>query len=100
MVIGHVAPEGYEGRADCARESDSITIDANKRLIQLNVPGEVTCLWKAPKPRYSTGVFAKYTKLISTASRGAITHCKTGDASSSGREASLSPSDEEPRSPS
>jgi dihydroxy-acid dehydratase len=40
IVVGHVKPEAYEGGADCARESDSITIDANKRLIQLNVPAK------------------------------------------------------------
>ena len=59
------------------KEGDSITIDAKKRLIQLNVPvKELTRRrrrWKAPKPRYSTGVLAKYIKLVSTASRGAIT---------------------------
>ena len=55
----------------------SITIDAKKRLIQLNVPAKELArrkkLWKAPKPRYTTGVLAKYMKLVSTASRGAIT---------------------------
>ncbi len=58
-------------------EGDSITIDATKHLIQLNVPDEELArrkrLWKAPKPRYTTGVLAKYIKLVSTASRGAIT---------------------------
>jgi dihydroxy-acid dehydratase len=78
MVVGHVAPEAYEGGLIAlVREGDSITIDAKKRLIQLNVAAKELSrrrrLWKAPKPRYTTGVLAKYIKLVSTASRGAIT---------------------------
>jgi len=78
MVVGHVAPEAYEGGLIAlVNEGDSITIDAKKRLIQLNVPAKELArrkkLWKAPKPRYTTGVLAKYMKLVSTASRGAIT---------------------------
>ena len=78
MVVGHVAPEAYEGGLIAlVREGDSITIDAKKRLIQLNVPAKELArrkrLWKAPKPRHTTGVLGKYIKLVSTASRGAIT---------------------------
>jgi dihydroxy-acid dehydratase len=78
MVVGHVAPEAYEGGLIVlVKEGDSITIDAKKRLIQLNVPVKEIAkrrrLWKAPKPRYTYGVLAKYIKLVSTASRGAIT---------------------------
>jgi dihydroxy-acid dehydratase len=78
MVVGHVAPEAYEGGVIAlVKEGDSITIDAQKRLIQLNVPAKELVrrkkLWKAPKPRYATGVLAKYIKLVSTASRGATT---------------------------
>src|SRR6266852_4135933 len=78
MVVGHVAPEAYEGGLIAlVKEGDSITIGAKKRLIQLNVPAKELArrkkLWKAPKPRYTIGVLAKYTKLVSTASRGAIT---------------------------
>jgi dihydroxy-acid dehydratase len=78
MVVGHVAPEAFEGGVIAlVREGDSITIDAKKRLIQLNVPAKELAkrrrMWKAPKPRYTTGVLAKYIKLVSTASRGAIT---------------------------
>ena len=78
MVVGHVAPEAYEGGLIAlVEEGDSITIDAKERLIQLNVPAEELArrkkLWKAPKPRYTKGVLAKYIKLVSTASRGAIT---------------------------
>jgi dihydroxy-acid dehydratase len=78
MVVGHVAPEAYEGGVIAlVQEGDSITIDAKKRLIQLNVPAKELArrrkAWKAPKPRYTTGVLAKYIRLVSTASRGAIT---------------------------
>ena len=78
MVVGHVAPEAYEGGVIAlVKEGDSITIDAKKRLIRLNVPAKELArrrkAWKAPKPRYTAGVLAKYTKLVSTASRGAIT---------------------------
>jgi dihydroxy-acid dehydratase len=78
MVVGHVAPEAYVGGTIAlVKEGDSITIDAKKHLIQLNVPAkEITARrkkWKAPKPRYTKGLLAKYTKLVSTASKGAIT---------------------------
>ena len=78
MVVGHVAPEAYEGGTIAlVEEGDSITIDAEKRLIQLDVPAKELARrrrrWKAPEPRYTTGVLAKYIRLVSTASRGAIT---------------------------
>jgi dihydroxy-acid dehydratase len=78
MVAGHVAPEAYDGGLIAlVNEGDEITIDAKKRLIQLNVPEREIArrrkLWTAPKPRYTTGVLAKYMRLVSTASRGAIT---------------------------
>jgi dihydroxy-acid dehydratase len=78
MVVGHVAPEAYEGGLIAlVKEGDSITIDAKKHLLQLNVPAKEIARrrksWKPPKPRYTTGVLAKYVKAVSTASRGAIT---------------------------
>jgi dihydroxy-acid dehydratase len=78
MVVGHVAPEAYEGGVIAlVKEGDSITIDAKKRLIQLNVPAREIArrrkAWKRPKPRYTKGVLAKYMKLVSSASRGAVT---------------------------
>ncbi|MFN2645907.1 MAG: dihydroxy-acid dehydratase [Burkholderiales bacterium] len=78
MVVGHVAPEAYMGgNIALVKEGDSITIDAKKRLIQLNVSARELAArrkkWKAPKPRYTRGLLAKYMKLVSTASRGAIT---------------------------
>ncbi len=78
MVVGHVAPEAYVGGTIAlVKEGDSITIDAKKRLIQLNVSAKELAArkkrWKQPKPRYTRGLMAKYMKLVSTASKGAIT---------------------------
>jgi dihydroxy-acid dehydratase len=78
MVVGHVAPEAYVGGTIAlVKEGDSITIDAKKHLIQLNVPTKELAQrrrkWTPPKPRYTRGVMAKYMKLVSTASKGAIT---------------------------
>jgi len=78
MVVGHVAPEAISGGTiGLVQEGDSITIDAHKLLIQLNVPDEEIArrraAWKAPKEKYTRGVLAKFAKLASTASRGAVT---------------------------
>jgi dihydroxy-acid dehydratase len=78
MVVGHVAPEAYVGGAIAlVKHGDSITIDAHKRLIQLNITTKELAArrkkWKAPKPRYTRGLLAKYMKLVSTASKGAVT---------------------------
>jgi dihydroxy-acid dehydratase len=78
MVVGHVAPEAYAGGTIAlVKNGDSITIDAKKQLIQLNVPAKEIAArrrkWKAPKPRYKRGLLAKYMRLVSTASKGAIT---------------------------
>jgi dihydroxy-acid dehydratase len=78
MVVGHVAPEAYVGGTIAlVKNGDTITIDAHKRLIQLNVPAKELAArrkkWKAPKPRYVRGLLAKYMKLVSTASKGAVT---------------------------
>jgi dihydroxy-acid dehydratase len=78
MVVGHVAPEAYVGGTIAlVQEGDAITIDAHKLLIQLNV-GDAELArrraqWRPPKPRYTQGVMAKYMRLVSTASRGAVT---------------------------
>ncbi len=78
MVVGHVAPEAYVGGTIAlVHEGDSITIDAHRQLIQLNVDdaelARRRAAWRAPAPRYSRGLLAKYTRLVSTASKGAIT---------------------------
>jgi dihydroxy-acid dehydratase len=78
MVVGHVAPEAFAGGTIAlVHEGDSITIDAHKLLVQLNVDDVELARrradWKAPAPRYTRGLLAKYTRLVSTASKGAIT---------------------------
>jgi dihydroxy-acid dehydratase len=78
MVVGHVAPEAYVGGTIAlVKEGDSITIDAKKLLLQLNVPAKELAArkkkWKQPKPRYTRGLMAKYMKLVSPATKGAIT---------------------------
>jgi len=78
MVVGHVAPEAFDGgNIALIHEGDSVTIDAHQLLIQVNVSDEELAKrragWKQPAPRYTTGVLAKYSKLVSSASRGAVT---------------------------
>ncbi|AHC45262.1 dihydroxy-acid dehydratase [Achromobacter xylosoxidans] len=78
MVVGHVAPEAFVGGPIALiREGDSVTIDAHKLLLQLNISDEEMAArrqaWVQPKPRYTRGVLAKFGKLASTASRGAVT---------------------------
>jgi dihydroxy-acid dehydratase len=78
MVVGHVAPEAQAGGTIAlVQEGDSGTIDAHRLLIQLNVDdaelARRRASWRAPEPRYRRGLLAKYTRLVSTASRGAVT---------------------------
>ncbi len=78
MVVGHVAPEAYVGgNIALVREGDSITIDALQLLLQVNIAEDELARrranWKQPAPRYTRGVLAKFAKLVSTASKGAIT---------------------------
>ncbi len=78
MVVGHVAPEAYVGgNIALVQEGDSITIDAHKLLLQVNVSDEELARrradWKQPAPRYTRGVLAKFLQLASTASKGAVT---------------------------
>ena len=78
MVVGHVAPEAFVGGPIALiQEGDSVTIDAHKLLLQLNISDEDLAArrqaWVQPKPRYTRGVLAKFGKLASTASRGAVT---------------------------
>jgi dihydroxy-acid dehydratase len=78
MVVGHVAPEAFAGGPFArVKEGDSITIDARRHLIRLNV-GKAELArrrkaWKQPKPRYTTGVLAKYARVVSGADTGAVT---------------------------
>jgi dihydroxy-acid dehydratase len=78
MVVGHVAPEAaVGGTIALVEEGDSVTIDADQRLLQLNVnDAELArrrAAWQPPVPRYTRGVMAKYAKLVTTASKGAVT---------------------------
>ncbi|MEB3145515.1 MAG: dihydroxy-acid dehydratase [Cylindrospermopsis raciborskii 1523720] len=78
MVVGHVAPEAaVGGNIALVKEGDSITIDANARLLQVNVSDEELAQrrasWQPLPPRYSKGVLAKYAKLVASSSIGAIT---------------------------
>jgi dihydroxy-acid dehydratase len=78
MVVGHVAPEAAAGGAIAlVREGDSITIDAEARLIQLNISNEELnrrrAAWHPPRQRYTSGVLAKYAALVSSSSVGAVT---------------------------
>src|ERR1043165_5151778 len=78
MVVGHVAPEAaVGGNLALVNESDSITIDAERRVLQLNVSDEELERRRGarhtPAPRYKTGVLAKYAALVSSASAGAVT---------------------------
>jgi dihydroxy-acid dehydratase len=78
LVVGHVAPEAQVGGTiGLVQEGDTITIDIDKNLIQVNVSDaeleKRRQQWQAPAIKYKTGALAKYAKLVSTASRGAVT---------------------------
>ncbi len=78
FVVGHITPEAYcGGPLAIVKNGDSITIDATKRQLTLDIPAKEIATrlkaWKQPKPRYTRGVLAKYAKLVATASQGAIT---------------------------
>ena len=78
MVVGHVAPEAaVGGNLALVKEGDFITIDAERRLLQLNISEDELARrhesWNPPERRYKTGVLAKYAALVSSASLGAVT---------------------------
>ncbi len=78
LVVGHVAPEAaVGGNIGLVKEGDSITVDANKKLIQLNVDDSELEKrrkeWIKPTPRYTTGTLGKYARLVSSSSKGAVT---------------------------
>lgn len=83
MVVGHVAPEAAVGGAIALiQEGDSITIDAPARLLQVNISeaelAQRRAQWQPPQPRYTKGVLAKYAKLVSSSSLGAVTDLGLG----------------------
>ena len=78
MVVGHVSPEAFVGgNIALIEEGDSITIDARQQKIELNVDDATLASrraqWVQPVPRYTRGVLGKFAKLVSTASKGAVT---------------------------
>jgi len=78
LVVGHVAPEAaLGGPIALVREQDSVTIDAAGRELRINVAeaelAQRRAQWKAPAPRYTSGVLAKYARLVSSSSQGAVT---------------------------
>jgi len=77
MVVGHVAPEAYDGGTIAlVQEGDSITIDAHRLLLELHVPDSELALrkqrWVQPAPRYTRGVMAKFARNAASASKGAV----------------------------
>ena len=78
LMVGHVAPEAFAGGPIAAlREGDTITIDIVAGRVDADVPeaelAERLRSWRAPAPRYTHGVFAKYATLVSSAAEGAVT---------------------------
>ncbi len=78
LVVGHVAPEAWVGGPIAfVNDGDSITIDADQKLLSLNIPAaELETRkkkWQAPAPRVERGVLAKYARLVRSASEGAVT---------------------------
>ncbi len=78
FVVGHITPEAFAGGPIAIlKNGDPITIDSKKRSITLDIPAaEIKARltkWKQPKPRYTRGVLAKYARLVTSASEGAVT---------------------------
>ncbi len=78
LVVGHVAPEAaVGGTIGLVQEGDSITVDADQLLLQLNVDeaelARRRAAWSKPEPHYRTGILGKYARLVSSSSRGAVT---------------------------
>jgi dihydroxy-acid dehydratase len=77
-MIAHIAPEAFEkGPIAAVHEGDIIDVDVDAGTLNLNVPKDEIdrrlAGWKVPEPRYKTGVFAKYVKLVGSAAEGAVT---------------------------
>ncbi len=78
FVVGHITPEAYAGGTLAIIENgDKITIDAESKELTLHISGDIIeqrlQKWQQPKPKYTRGVLAKYAKLVSSASKGAVT---------------------------
>ncbi len=78
FMIAHIVPEAAErGPIAALKSGDIINIDVKKRRLDVELSAaeikKRLAKWKAPKPRYTSGVFAKYAKMVSNASEGAVT---------------------------
>ena len=78
FVIGHIVPEAAErGPIAAVREGDTIIIDVENRRLDVDLSEaqmqQRLASWSAPPPRYTSGVLAKYARLVADASRGAVT---------------------------
>jgi dihydroxy-acid dehydratase len=78
LMVGHIAPEAFRGGPIAiVRDGDTITLDVDKRTLDLEIPAEEIearlAEWTPPAPRYTSGVFAKYAAHVSSASEGAVT---------------------------
>jgi dihydroxy-acid dehydratase len=78
LMVGHIAPEAARGGPIALlRDGDTIVIDVAKRQLNVELPDAQIARrlddWRAPAPHYTTGVFAKYAALVSSASEGAVT---------------------------
>lgn len=78
FVVGHITPEAYAGGPlAIVKDGDPITIDAEKRQLNLDIPGTEIAkrlkAWKRPAPRYTRGVLAKYAAHVTSAAEGAVT---------------------------
>jgi dihydroxy-acid dehydratase len=83
LVVGHITPEAFAGGPIAlVKNGDTITIDAQRQVVELAVSAKELAhrrkAWKAPKPRYTRGVLAKYVALVSSASQGAVTDAHLG----------------------
>jgi dihydroxy-acid dehydratase len=81
LMVGHIAPEAARrGPIAALRDGDTVILDVEKRQLNVDLPPEELegrlKTWKPPTPRYTTGVFAKYAALVSSASEGAITRAQ------------------------
>ena len=78
FVVGHITPEAFSGGIlAVVEDGDEILIDAENNQLELLIDDSTInqrlSNWKQPSPRYKKGVLAKYAKVVSSASRGAVT---------------------------
>jgi dihydroxy-acid dehydratase len=83
FVIGHITPEAFDGGPIALLEDgDVITIDAERRIIEVEVSADELAArrarWQRPEPYATRGVLAKYARLVSSASEGAVTDKLSG----------------------